>query len=147
MAVPKPAAEVKDMRNPDRLRSGRTGGADAAREAQLQRLTRKAFAQYAASSATGCRGAAHHDHCGAPLDLVPEQPGFIVVIPQFFSSMECAQLRTIIDTIGLNPPNGADLNPRKNEAFLKRRSLSFVDPHLCASLRPAATQSCAGFRQ
>lgn len=41
-----------------------------------------------------------------------------------------AGLRRAIDEIGLNPPNGADLNPRKNEAFLKRHSLSFVDPHL-----------------
>ena len=63
-------------------------------------------------------------------DLVPEQPGFIVVVPDVFTAEECRRMSAAIDRVGLNPPNGADLNPRKNEAFLCRHSLSFVDPHL-----------------
>ena len=126
------AAVKKDIRNPDALRT-RTSGSDAAREAKVQASTRQVFKAYAHA----------HPHEPAPLlardELVPDQPGFIVAVADFLSSVECARLCTAIDDVGLNPPNGADLNPRKNEAFLCRHSLSFVDPYLQQARGPSGT--------
>lgn len=115
------AAIKKDVRNPDALRT-RTSGSDAVREAKVQTHTKAVFKSWT--------------HSGKPsrrlvcTELAPDQPGFIVVIQDFLDSVECERLCHAIDDVGLNMPNGADLNPRKNEAFLKRQSLSFLDPYL-----------------
>ena len=81
------AAVKKDIRNPDALRT-RTSGSDAAREAKVQASTRQVFKAYA--------HAQHPHEPGAPLltrdELVPDQPGFIVAVADFLSSVECARL-------------------------------------------------------
>ena len=121
--LPAAGALKKDVRNPDALRT-RTSGSDAVREAKVQAATKAVF-----KGSTATYGAAP-----PPLlqctDLVPDQPGFIVVVRELLGCVECGRLCAAIDDVGLNMPNGADLNPRKNEAFLKRQSLSFVDPYL-----------------
>ena len=112
--------QPKDVRNPDRIR---TSTADAAREQLLRRESLAIFNPHAPGAVAGQQNLRADD-------LVPEQPGFIVVVPDVFTAEECRRMSAAIDRVGLNPPNGADLNPRKNEAFLCRHSLSFVDPHL-----------------
>lgn len=59
-----------------------------------------------------------------PVDVVPEQPGFLVTVHNFLTPYECKQLRKVFDEVGLNPASKADLKPRKNEAFLNRESLA-----------------------
>jgi hypothetical protein len=110
----------KDVRNPDRIR---TSLADDKRAQQLRKESLSVFNPHVDGAVAGRRDL-------SAVDLVEEQPGFIVVIEELFSPDECRQLAAAIDAVGLNPPNGADLNPRKNEAFLCRHSLSFTDPHL-----------------
>ena len=61
-------------------------------------------------------------------ELVPEQPGFIVVVPGVFAPFECDKLISVLLDVGLNPASEKDLRPRKNEAFLNRSSLAFEDP-------------------
>jgi predicted 2-oxoglutarate/Fe(II)-dependent dioxygenase YbiX len=60
-------------------------------------------------------------------DLVPSQPGFILVVPGFFTLHECAMLREAMEAAGLNTATHADTHPRKNEAYLDRESLTFRD--------------------
>ena len=76
-------------------------------------------------------------------ELVPDQPGFCVVVDGLLYPSECSRLiKAIEDTTDggllggthLNPPSAADLKPRKNEALLARDSCAVVDKELAARL-------------
>jgi len=67
-------------------------------------------------------------------DLVPDQPGFIIAIPDFLSREECAALIAGGEHLGLSPPSASDLQPRKGEAFLNRDTLRFHDSYLSLKL-------------
>lgn len=71
---------------------------------------------------------------GPSVELVPAQPGFLVAVPAFLTATECTKLIAAADGAGLQPASGADLNPRKGEAFLNREKVAFVDPGFAASL-------------
>eukprot|EP00045_Choanoeca_perplexa_P009254 m.88272 g.88272 ORF g.88272 m.88272 type:complete len:142 (-) comp14820_c0_seq2:1901-2326(-) len=61
------------------------------------------------------------------IDLVPEQPGLIVLIQNFLSVRECADIIQIIDSVGLNEASPKDTHPRKGEAYLNRENATFQD--------------------
>lgn len=118
----------KDVRNPDRIR---TNLADTKRESEFRARSLSVFNPHVESAVSGRRGL-------RATELVEEQPGFIVAVENLFSADECCQLAAAIDAVGLNPPNAADLNPRKNEAFLCTCQLwpysACLEPQLCTML-------------
>ncbi|KAK3252724.1 hypothetical protein CYMTET_37995 [Cymbomonas tetramitiformis] len=77
-------------------------------------------------------------------EMVPDQTGFIVAISNLLSASECAKLRETMEGVGLNVASQADLNPRKNEAYVDRESLTFRDAALenvlCSRLAPLMPQ-------
>ena len=107
--IPGGTPAQKDVRNPDRIR---TNLADAKRESEFRKQSLSIFNPHVEGSMIGRRD------LRATIDLVRDQPGFIVAVERLFSPEECRRLAAAIDAVGLNPPNAADLNPRKNEAFL-----------------------------
>ena len=64
---------------------------------------------------------------GPSRDLVPAQPHLLIAIDHFLTASECSKLIVAAHSLNLQPPSAADLNPRKNEAYLNRESTSFVD--------------------
>ena len=106
--VPGGTPAQKDVRNPDRIR---TNLADSKRESEFRKQSLSVFNPHVEGAVAGRRDL-------RASDLVEEQPGFIVAVENLFLPEECQQLVAAIDAVGLNPPNAADLNPRKNEAFL-----------------------------
>ena len=111
--VPGSTPAQKDVRNPDRIR---TNLADSKRESEFRKLSLSVFNPHVEGAVVGRRDL-------RASDLVEEQPGFIVAVENLFLPEECQRLAAAIDAVGLNPPNAADLNPRKNEAFLCKQGL------------------------
>lgn len=68
------------------------------------------------------------------VDLLPAQPGFLLLVDDFLSAGECARLIEAADAAGLQPSSEADRRPKKGEAFLDRESLAFVDSALTEAL-------------
>ena len=64
---------------------------------------------------------AYHEP-GASRDVVPQQPGLIIAVDDFFSEAECEALIGAAHVANLQPPSAADLMPKKNEAYLNRES-------------------------
>ena len=67
------------------------------------------------------------------LDLVPNQPGLIISISDFFTADECESLIQLAD-VQVQPPPKADLVPKKNEAYLDRDTASVVDDTLARTI-------------
>lgn len=67
-------------------------------------------------------------------DVVPDRPGFLVVVPELLTLSECASMIAAIDTVGLNQASKSDLNPRKGEAYLDRENATFSDERLSRAL-------------
>eukprot|EP01064_Diplonema_japonicum_P014599 TRINITY_DN22280_c0_g1_i1.p1 TRINITY_DN22280_c0_g1~~TRINITY_DN22280_c0_g1_i1.p1 ORF type:complete len:262 (+),score=81.29 TRINITY_DN22280_c0_g1_i1:56-787(+) len=63
-------------------------------------------------------------------DVVEEQPGLILVVEDFLTGGECANMIEAMQAAGLNTSTKSDLTPKKGEAFLDRHNLTFTDPHL-----------------
>ena len=49
------------------------------------------------------------------IELIPAQPGFLILITDFFSPAECDNLIHAIESVELSPSTAADRQPRKNE--------------------------------
>eukprot|EP00755_Sulcionema_specki_P032562 Sspe_Gene.98992::Locus_72398_Transcript_1_1_Confidence_1.000_Length_647::g.98992::m.98992 len=74
---------------------------------------------------------------GYPLEVeegVPENPGLILVVRDFFTPEECDVMINVMERIGLNPSSKSDTNPKKGEAFLDRFNLTFTDPDLSRNM-------------
>ena len=71
---------------------------------------------------------------GPAVDLVPAQPGLILVVDAFCSAEETERLCGAAAISALQPPSAADKQPKKNEAYLDRDTCAFDDPALAAAL-------------
>lgn len=58
---------------------------------------------------------------------MPSSPGLIIAVDHFFSEAECEALIGAVHVANLQPPSTSDLTPKKNEAFLNRESVGFID--------------------
>ena len=68
------------------------------------------------------------------VDLVPDQPGFLIFVEGVLSPPECSRLIADASASELKASTEADRRPRKGEAYLDRESATFIDSALTQEL-------------